>query len=160
MTYRRFSECSLKSPLSAEGSLGPRTCSVTSGNQTEQSHNTEAEQSTHSHALRTGARQALRHPLQGTAGRDNTRPDGRPSPQPAPNVLERDAVVLFLCGCRKAVGDKCQMGVLLGGAAELLPARFIFNACLPRTIDGLKSGSLRRRGEEWVFCAFVCGARF
>lgn len=66
----------------------------------------------------------------------------------APNVLERDAVVLFLCGCRKAVGDKCQVGVLLGGAAELLPARFIFNACLPRTIDGLKSGSLRRRGEE------------
>lgn len=78
----------------------------------------------------------------------------------APNVLERDAVVLFLCGCRKAVGDKCQVGVLLGGAAELLPARFIFNACLPWTIDGLKSGSLRRRGEEWVFFAFVCGAPF
>lgn len=40
--------------------------------------------------------------------------------------------------------------MLLGGAAELLPARFIFNACLPRTIDGLKSGSLRRRNGCFV----------
>lgn len=66
----------------------------------------------------------------------------------APNVLRRDVVVLFLCGRRKAVSNKCQVGVLLGGAAELLPDRFIFNACLQRRIDGLKTAFSRQRKEE------------
>lgn len=45
--------------------------------------------------------------------------------------------------------------MLSGGAAELLPARFIFNACLLQTIDGLKTGCLRR-GERNECFALLC----
>lgn len=33
LTYHRFSECSLKLPLLAEGFLDPKTCAITSGTQ-------------------------------------------------------------------------------------------------------------------------------
>lgn len=55
-------------------------------------------------------------------------------------------------GCRKAVGDKCQVGVLLGGAAELLPARFTFNARVAAKDRWIKDRLIEtEEGETSVF---------
>lgn len=97
LTYHRFSECSLKSPLLAEGSLGPKTCHITSGNQNNKVTTQKlSNQHTPTLAARTLSRHCSIHSKGRPASRDNRRPGGSLSTQRL-QMLSRGTLTFCLC---------------------------------------------------------------